>query len=505
MNSHLFPAILRHAAEPNRPFLETPEGRVVTYEDMVTGTAQLAAALLAADIKPGDRVVVQVEKSPEAILLYLACWRAGAVYVPLNTAYTIRELEYFIADARPTLVVCRPQSQDAIRLLCSKLQVRVCETLNEAGGGSLMELAAGQRREFADIERGPDDLAALLYTSGTTGRSKGAMLSHKNLASNAAALVEMWRFDSQDVLLHALPIFHTHGLFVATNVTLLAGARMLFMAKFDADQVLHLLPRATVLMGVPTFYVRLLDTPGLTPEACAHMRLFISGSAPLLAETHRAWKAKTGHAILERYGLTETGMNTSNPYDGERIAGSVGIPLPGVEIRITNQQNGAICSADEIGMIEVRGPNVFKGYWRNPQKTQEEFRKDAFFITGDLGKIDARGYLRIVGRSKDLIITGGYNVYPKEVEIEIDALPGVFESAVIGLAHPDFGEAVTAVVVTDGESSLSEAEVLKSLAGRLASYKRPKRVLFERELPRNSMGKVEKNELRKRYERLYGP
>jgi malonyl-CoA/methylmalonyl-CoA synthetase len=504
MNSHLFPAILRRAPNLHRPFLETPEGKAITYGDMVARTAQIAGALRAAGAKAGERVVVQVEKSPEAILLYLACLRAGVVYVPLNTSYTIRELEYFIADASPALVVCRPQSQGAIRPLCNRLEVKACETLDEAGGGSLMELAGGQQHDFADAERGPDDLAALLYTSGTTGRSKGAMLTHRNLASNAAALVEIWRFESRDVLLHALPIFHTHGLFVATNVTLLAGAKMLFMPRFDADEVLRLLPRATVLMGVPTFYVRLLNSPSLTPEACARMRLFISGSAPLLAETHRAWKAKTGHVILERYGMTETGMNTSNPYEGERMTGSVGLPLPGVEIRVTNPQKGAICSADEIGMIEVRGLNVFKGYWRNPEKTREEFREDGFFITGDLGKIDARGYLYIVGRSKDLIITGGFNVYPKEVEIEIDSIPGVVESAVIGLAHPDFGEAVTAVVVTDDENSLNEGDVLKSLADRLAPYKRPKRVLFESELPRNSMGKVEKNELRKRYEGLYG-
>jgi malonyl-CoA/methylmalonyl-CoA synthetase len=355
---------------------------------------------------------------------------------------------------------------------------------------------------FADAARGEDDLAALLYTSGTTGRSKGAMLTHGNLASNALALVEAWRFTPDDKLIHALPIFHTHGLFVAINVTLLAGSSMIFLPKFDPDLIVGLMGRASVMMGVPTFYTRLLKHPGLTPEATAGMRLFISGSAPLLAETHREWRAKTGHAILERYGMTETGMNTSNPYEGERIAGTVGMPLPGVSVRVVDPESGAELSTGEIGMIEVKGPNVFSGYWRMPDKTASEFR-DGWFITGDLGLIDAKGYVQIVGRGKDLVITGGYNVYPKEIETEIDALPGVIESAVIGLPHADFGEGVTAVVVAREGSGLDEKTVLGALDGRLAKYKLPKRVLFLDDLPRNTMGKVQKNLLREQFEGLY--
>lgn len=367
-----------------------------------------------------------------------------------------------------------------------------------------MRLAAEQPTEFADVPRQSGDLAALLYTSGTTGRAKGAMLSHGNLLSNARTLVDVWHFTADDVLLHALPIFHTHGLFVAINVTLLAGARMLFLPRFDADDIVRLMPRATVMMGVPTFYVRLLQHPGLGRDVCAHMRLFISGSAPLLADTHKAWLLRTGHSILERYGMTETSMNTSNPYDGERVPGSVGSPLPGIDIRVANPESCAPCATGEIGMIEVKGPNVFQGYWRLPEKTKTEFRSDGFFITGDLGRFDERGYLTIVGRSKDLIITGGYNVYPKEVEVELDALPGVIESAVIGLPHPDYGEAVTALLVIDGAKPMTEEHVLKALEGRLARFKQPKRILFVPNLPRNAMGKVEKNLLRQTYRDLYG-
>ncbi len=369
--------------------------------------------------------------------------------------------------------------------------------------GSLSDKALAASASFTDADCSADDLAAILYTSGTTGRSKGAMLSHENLASNARALVETWRFTSKDVLIHALPIFHTHGLFVATNVILFSGASMHFLPKFDPVQALSLMQQATTMMGVPTFYVRLVDHPGLTKEATAKMRLFISGSAPLLAETHRAFEAKTGHAILERYGMTETNMNTSNPYDGDRIAGTVGFPLPGVSLRITDPETGTPLAAEEIGMIEVKGPNVFKGYWRNPEKTAAEFRPDGFFITGDLGKLDARGYVHILGRGKDLIITGGYNVYPKEIEGEIDAMPGVNESAVIGLPHKDFGEGVTAVVVPVKGAELSEKAILSALEGRLAKFKQPKRVLVVEELPRNTMGKVQKNVLRDTYRDLY--
>jgi malonyl-CoA/methylmalonyl-CoA synthetase len=374
----------------------------------------------------------------------------------------------------------------------------------EDGAGSLLERADAAPPVFADAARGADDLAALLYTSGTTGRSKGAMLSQENLASNARTLVEYWRFTANDTLIHALPIYHTHGLFVATNVALMAGATTLFLPKFDADPILKLMERATSLMGVPTFYTRLLGRPGLTREAAAHMRLFISGSAPLLAETHIAFKERTGHAILERYGMTETGMIASNPYDSERVAGSVGFPLPGVFVRVAEPATGKVLRPDEVGVIEVKGPNVFSGYWRMPEKTKAEFRDDGYFVTGDLGKIDAHGYVHILGRGKDLVISGGLNVYPKEVESEIDAVAGVVESAVIGAPHPDFGEAVIAIVVREKDSTVDEAAIHAALENRLASYKRPKQIVFVGELPRNAMGKVKKNVLRETYKSLFG-
>ncbi len=496
MPNHLFDLIRSRMPAPASPFITQPDGGAISYGDAEAISARIAHALVGAVVKPGDRVAVQVEKSASALMLYLACVRAGAVFLPLNTAYTLAELDYFIGDAEPALVVCDPSKAEGIGAIARGAAV---ETLDAAGEGSLITKAASQPGRYADVDRGPDDLAAILYTSGTTGRSKGAMLSHDNLASNALTLVDYWRFTSSDVLLHALPIFHTHGLFVGTNVVLLSGASMLFLPKFDADAVMALMPRATTMMGVPTFYVRLLDHPGLTREATAHMRLFISGSAPLLADTHRDWSQRTGHAILERYGMTETNMNTSNPHDGERVPGTVGFPLPGVSARVTNPETGEELGAEEIGMIEVKGPNVFKGYWRNPEKTAAEFRPDGFFITGDLGKIDARGYVHILGRGKDLIITGGYNVYPKEVESEIDALPGVVESAVIGLPHKDFGEAVTAVVVRAKGAALNAAEIAAALEGRLAKFKQPKRVFVVDELPRNTMGKVQKNVLREMY------
>ncbi len=501
MSNHLFDAI-RAAADPEAPFIETADGRGWTYGDMLGLSGQLAGALAALGVTPGDRVAVQVEKSPEALMLYLACVRAGAVYLPLNTAYTLAELDYFIGNAEPRLVVVAPKSRDGVSAIAEKYGARV-ETLDDAGGGSLLDLARAQNAEFTDVKRGPDDLAAILYTSGTTGRSKGAMLSHDNLLSNAATLRDHWRFTSADKLIHALPIFHTHGLFVASNVTLLSGASMFFLSKFDADEALRLMQTATALMGVPTFYVRLVQHPGLTREATAKMRLFVSGSAPLLSETHRSFSEKTGHAILERYGMTETNMNTSNPYDGDRIAGTVGFPLPGVSVRVTDPDSGTPVADGETGMIEVKGPNVFKGYWRMPEKTAAEFRADGFFITGDLGKIDERGYVHIVGRGKDLVISGGYNIYPKEVETEIDAMPGVVESAVIGVPHPDFGEGVTAVVVREKGADLTEKGVLDGLKDRLARYKQPKRVLFVDDLPRNTMGKVQKNILRQTYGDLY--
>jgi len=481
-----------------RPAIRTPDGGRLDYGGVVARSGRIANALRGLGVAPGDRVAVQVDKSAEALLLYLACLRAGAVYLPLNTAYTLAELAYFIGDAEPALVACSPGRRDA---LAASTSARV-ETLDADGRGSLADLADASPAAFATLPVAREDLAAILYTSGTTGRSKGAMLSHGNLASNALTLKDAWRFSADDVLLHALPIFHTHGLFVATNVTLLSGASMILLPKFDAGAILQRLPEATVMMGVPTFYTRLLDEPGLE-AAARNIRLFVSGSAPLLAETHRQWQARTGHAILERYGMTETNMNTSNPYDGARVPGSVGPPLPGVEVRITDAETGTPLAQGEVGMIEVRGPNVFSGYWRMPEKTAAEFREGGYFITGDLGTIDAAGYVSIVGRAKDLVISGGFNVYPKEVEDAIDALPGVVESAVVGLPHKDFGEAVTAVVVVTPDAELDEAGVLAALSETLASYKRPKRVLFVPELPRNTMGKVQKAELRARLSDLY--
>ncbi|RUX93690.1 malonyl-CoA synthase [Mesorhizobium sp. M7D.F.Ca.US.004.01.2.1] len=502
MSNHLFDAFRSRMPMPGRLLMETDDGGSLTYGDMLARSAQLAHALLQLDVEPGDRVAVQVEKSPEAVLLYLACLRAGAVFLPLNTAYTLAELEYFFSDAAPRLVVCDPARAADIAALAGKSGAATV-TLGRDGEGSLTDQASRLPADFHDVARGPDDLAAILYTSGTTGRSKGAMLSHENLASNARVLVEHWRFTGDDVLIHALPIFHTHGLFVATNVILMAGASMLFERKFDPARIVSLLPRATALMGVPTFYVRLLQQDGLDREAAKNIRVFISGSAPLLAETHKAWRERTGHAILERYGMTETNMNTSNPYEGERRAGTVGFPLPGVALRIADPDSGAALAQGEVGMIEVKGPNVFGGYWRMPEKTKAEFRADGFFITGDLGIIDADGYVHIVGRGKDLIISGGYNIYPKELESEIDALDGVSESAVIGVAHPDFGEGVTAVVVRAPSSQITGAEILGAIAERVAKYKHPKRVIFVDELPRNTMGKVQKNLLRYAYKDLY--
>ncbi|MFC3674313.1 malonate--CoA ligase [Ferrovibrio xuzhouensis] len=503
MSDSLYTLIRSRIADPARPFIETGDGRNFSYGDAFALAGRFANALQAMGVQPGDRVAVQVDKSAEALILYLGVIAAGGVYLPLNVGYTLTELEYFIGDAEPRVVVCRPSAVAALAPVAGKLGVAHCVTLGDKGDGTLMDKAAAASPDFTAVPRAASDLAAILYTSGTTGRSKGAMLSHSNLASNALTLVDYWRFTKDDVLLHALPIFHTHGLFVASNIVLLTGAKMIFLNRFDADEVIRQLPRATAMMGVPTFYVRLLQHAGLTKELVKHIRLFVSGSAPLLADTHKEWEARTGHRILERYGMTETNMNTSNPYDAERIAGTVGFPLPGVSLRIADPETGKPLPQGEIGMIEVKGPNVFQGYWRMPEKTAAEFRADGFFITGDLGKIDDRGYVHIVGRGKDLIISGGYNVYPKEIETEIDALPGVVESAVIGVAHRDFGEGVTAVVVTSKGAALDEAGVLKALDGRLAKFKLPKRVFFVDDLPRNTMGKVQKNLLRDQYRDLY--
>jgi len=503
MSDNLFDLIRSRITNPDKTLLESADGVRLSYADMYELTGRIANILVLRGVEPGDRVAVQVEKSPSNLMLYLATLRAGAVYLPLNTAYTLAELDYFIGDAEPKVVVCDPSKRDGLRPIAEKHGVAAVETMDARGNGSLLDAAKSAPSDFADVPRDANDLAAILYTSGTTGRSKGAMLTHRNLGSNAQVLVDYWRFSDKDVLLHTLPIYHTHGLFVACNTLMLAGGSMIFLPKFDANEVIRLLPRATSMMGVPTFYTRLLQHPGLTREACAHMRLFTSGSAPLLAETHREFQDKTGHAILERYGMTETNMNTSNPYDGARIAGTVGFPLPGCEVRIVDAESGKPLPQGEIGIIEVKGPNVFSGYWRMPEKTKAEFRPDGFFITGDVGLIDERGYVHIVGREKDLIITGGFNVYPKEVETEIDAMPGVVESAVIGCPHPDFGEGVTAVVVCSKGSKVTESAVLDALNGRLAKFKLPKRVVIVDDLPRNTMGKVQKNVLRDTYKGLY--
>ncbi|WGF87394.1 malonate--CoA ligase [Marinivivus vitaminiproducens] len=503
MTDGVFAQVRAGMAAPDKAFLVTGEGVTVTYGDMERLSARFAATLIALGVGKGDRVAAQTEKSPEALMLYLACLRAGAVYLPLNTAYTPAEIGYFLGDAEPRVFVCDPAKEDALASVAQKAGVEVVLTMGPDGEGSFTERAAGLGDSVHDVAVTGDDLAAILYTSGTTGRSKGAMLSHDNLLSNARTLVGYWGFTERDVLLHALPIFHTHGLFVATNVSLLAGATMLFLPRFDADAVVRLLPRATSMMGVPTFYARLLGQTAFDRDLVSHMRLFISGSAPLSAETHREFSARTGHAILERYGMTETNMNTSNPLDGERIPGTVGFPLPGVALRIADPETGAVLPQGEIGVIEVRGPNVFKGYWRNPEKTALEFRQDGFFITGDLGRVDERGYVSIVGRGKDLVISGGFNVYPAEVETELDSLPGVAESAVIGVPHADFGEGVTAVVAPRPGATLDEAGIQAALAGKLAKFKVPKRVVVVDALPRNTMGKIQKNVLRDTYKDLY--
>ncbi len=503
-SANLFDLIASRAANPERMALETGDATALTYAALFERSGRMANALRRLGVEPGDRVAAQVDKSTDVVALALACFRAGAALLPLNVAYTMAELEYFLSDAQPALTVCRPASLAAVRELTERHGLPGAESLGVAQDGTFAEAVAGAPADFDTVAREKDDLAAILYTSGTTGRSKGAMLTHENLASNALALVDIWRFSEADRLIHALPVFHTHGLFVAVNVALIAGATMIYQNRFDPEAIVAAMPGATALMGVPTFYTRLLDHAGLSRALCANMRLFVSGSAPLLAETHVAWRERTGHAILERYGMTETNMIASNPYDGERRAGTVGFPLPGVSLRIAEPESGAPVADGEIGVIEVKGPNVFKGYWRMPEKTASEFRADGFFVTGDLGLIDRDGYVHIVGRGKDLVISGGFNVYPKEVEAEIDAIDGVLESAVIGLPHPDLGEAVAAVVVRRPGAALSEADIVAALEGRLARFKTPRRVTFVDELPRNTMGKVQKALLRETHKGAFG-
>ncbi len=494
MNANLYALLRDHFLErADQPCILMPEGPVIPYETLDSTSARIAAALRKAGCEPGDRVAVQVEKCWEALALYLGCLRGGFVYLPLNTAYQKGELAYFFNDSEASVIVGRPESAATLSTL--RPQARVLTLA--PGAGTLLDAAEDQDSNFEPVHRAPDDLASILYTSGTTGRAKGAMLTHRNLASNALTLVDRWGFTHDDVLLHALPLYHVHGLFVACHCALLAGARMLWHAKFEAPKVVSSLAHATVMMGVPTFYSRLLAEERFDADACAGMRLFISGSAPLLPATFDDFAQRTGHTILERYGMTETGMNTSNPLSGERRCGSVGLPLPGINVRVVDAA-GAVCPAGEVGAIEVKGPNVFAGYWRMPEKTREEFTADGFFRTGDVGEMAGDGYLTIVGRAKDLIITGGLNVYPKEIEEHIDALPGIVESAVIGVPDTDFGEAVTAVVVAE-TGAQTEAGVIAALKGEIAAFKVPKRVHFVDGLPRNAMGKVEKKALRTRY------
>ncbi len=504
MTNLLFDTLFHQQAVDSNCLILADES-TVSYTDLLQETARVANTLKALGVQPGDRVAAQIDKSVAAVALYLGTVRAGAVFLPLNTAYTAIEIEYFVNDAAPALFICRTGTEAELSPVADAAGTRL-ETLDRGGkGGSWPDQIKQADSEFSTVARAADELAAILYTSGTTGRSKGAMITHQNLASNAKTLVDYWRIVEDDVLLHALPIFHTHGLFVAINSMMIAGASMLFLPRFNADEALKLLPKCSLMMGVPTFYTRLLALDDFNRDRSAHLRLFISGSAPMTMETHKAFRERTGQAILERYGMTETNMNTSNPYDGERVAGSVGFPLPDVELRITDAEAREPIERPqgEVGMIEVRGPNVFKGYWNMPEKTAEEIRPDGFFITGDLGMVDEAGYVHIVGRNKDLIISGGYNVYPKEIEIQIDRLEGVVESAVVGLPHADFGEAVIAVVVLEEDSKIAEKNIIDSLSSGIAKYKMPKRVMMVDELPRNAMGKVQKNALRENFRNLF--
>jgi len=489
------------SADPQRTLIKTLSGDIYRNADVLSFSARYAEVLRSVGLTKGDRVAVQVEKSPQALFLYLACLRAGAAYLPLNTAYKPAELEYFISDAEPRIVVCDPRAEDTIASICAqRVPAPAVLTLDAAGTGGSLNDQTPQSSDNGSCTACTDtDLAAILYTSGTTGKPKGAMLSHLNLRSNAETLTEYWGFGRNDVLLHALPLFHVHGLFVACHCTLLGGGQMLFLPRFDADAIVQHLPDCTAMMGVPTFYVRLLEHPEFDRDCCKNMRLFVAGSAPLLEETFNAFYAKTGHKILERYGMTETGMLTSNPLKGSRVPGTVGPPLPGVTLRVCDDADKELAQG-EIGAIQVKGPNVFSGYWRNPEKTAEEFSADGFFKTGDVGRINEQGYVEIVGRSKDLVISGGYNVYPKEVESVLDTLNGIVESAVFGVPHADFGECVTAAVVpADVTAPPNEADIVSAAKQLLASYKVPKKIYFLSELPRNTMGKVQKNILRERY------
>ena len=502
MNNPLFDNLFGVHLKNDAPFLYLLDGQIITYRKFLVKSAKIANTLTEMGLKPGDCVAIQVEKSPEMLNIYAACAQAGLVFLPLNPSYTVDELKYFIENSEARLIICDEKNKEDLALIAQKFDVLI-ETLNSNSTGSIIDKSNSAPEYFKTVARSKNDLAALLYTSGTTGKSKGAMLTQANLLSNGNTLMYEWQFSKNDVLLHALPLFHTHGLFVATNVILAAGGGMVFLPKFNLDEIIKNLPKCSAMMGVPTFYTRLLADDRFGKKLVEHMRLFVSGSAPLLSETHIQFEKTTGHRILERYGMTETNMNTSNPYNGERRAGTVGHPLPGVDLKITDPKTGKKLSTDEIGQIEVRGPNVFKGYWKLPEKTKTELRKNGFFITGDLGKIDKDGYVHIVGRDKDLIISGGYNIYPKELEEILDNQVGVLESAVIGVPHTDFGETPIAVIVQESEMAPDLEVISSNLSRSLARYKHPKKIIIVDELPRNTMGKVQKNVLRNEYKELF--
>jgi malonyl-CoA/methylmalonyl-CoA synthetase len=497
----LYDALFKPHHGSEQPFLILADDSAISFDAFLRQAARFAHTITACGLDPGDRLAMQIHKSPEALALYAACVSAGVVFLPLNPAYTAREVDYFVSDAGAKLLLCDPEDETALRPVAKTNDARLM-TLDRLGLGTFSDAARTQPEQFDTQARSLDDLAALLYTSGTTGRSKGAMLSQRNLLSNAETLRDVWQFSRKDTLLHALPVFHTHGLFVGTNLCLLSGAAMLFLPKFDLDSSLRLLPRATVMMGVPTYYTRLLADPRFDRETSGNMRLFVSGSAPLLADTHAQFEARTGHRILERYGMTETNMNTSNPYAGDRRAGTVGLPLPGVEVKVCDR-NGKELPRGQTGTLEVRGPNVFQGYWQMPEKTKTELRDCGFFITGDLASQDTDGYVTIVGRGKDLIISGGLNIYPKEVEMVLDVMPGVLESAVIGVPHPDFGEAVVAIIVPQPGVCFDPETIKAAAKTQLAPFKRPKSLIELPDLPRNTMGKVQKAALRANYQDLF--
>ena len=502
MSNPLYDKLFGVHSENDDPFLYLLDGQIITYRQFLVLTRKIANTFIEIGLRPGDCVAIQVKKSPEMLNIYAACAQAGLVFLPLNPDYTVDELKYFMENSEARLIICDEKNKKDLVTIAQKLGV-IVETLNSNSTGSIIDKAASSPEYFETVARSKDDLAALLYTSGTTGKSKGAMLTQTNLLSNGSALMTEWKFTSNDVLLHALPLFHTHGLFVATNVMLSAGGSMIFLPKFDLDNIIKNLPKSSAMMGVPTFYTRLLGDKRFNKKLVDHIRLFVSGSAPLLSETHIQFEKITGHRILERYGMTETNMNTSNPYNGERRAGTVGLPLPGVEIKISDPETAKELSIDEIGQIEVRGPNVFKGYWKMPEKTKAELRENGFFITGDLGKIDEDGYVHILGRDKDLIISGGFNIYPKELEEIIDDQVGVLESAVIGVPHPDFGETPIAIIVPENEITPELEAIENNLIKSLARYKHPRKLFWINQLPRNTMGKVQKNLLREEYKNLF--